>query len=42
MKLTALSDSRSIGYYKCTWAGGVALCYDCFSEKPKLGNVELG
>ena len=24
------------------WAGCVALCYDCFSEKPKLSNVELG
>ena len=23
-------------------AGCVALCYDCFSEKPKLSNVELG
>ena len=26
----------------CGWAGCVALCYDCFSEKPKLSNVELG
>ena len=24
------------------WAGCVALCYDGFSENPKLSNVELG
>ena len=24
------------------WAGCVALCYDDFSEKSKLSNVELG
>ena len=28
--------------YAPTLAGCVALCYDCFSEKPKLSNVELG
>ena len=28
--------------YQFYLAGYVALCYDCFSEKPKISNVELG
>ena len=52
-KNTLDSDFRKIcicGYWTLHWttlnstlrAGCVALCYDGFSENPKLSNVELG
>ena len=43
-----VSRYKAISIESCNWidfisvAYAVLLCYDCFSEKPKLSNVELG